>query len=436
MQRIEDSKYPAHPAILHIMFRQMSKETKKLIPELRFPEFVKDGEWEERKLGDIGDPLMCKRILKEQTTTNSENAIPFYKIGTFGKVADSFIPIELYYEYKSKYSFPKQGDILISASGTIGRLVVYDGIPAYFQDSNIVWLGNDEELVLNYFLYYCYSILNWQTSDGGVIKRLYNSDLKNIQIRFPKKKFEQQKIASCLSSLDELITAHNQKLKLLKDHKKGLMQNLFPREGEKVPKYRFPEFVNDGEWEKNTLSNLGQFLGGGTPNRSITDFWEGDIPWISSSDINEDDIQSISITRFISEDAVKKSATKRIPKGSILFVSRVGVGKLSINKVELCTSQDFTNFISNTVLNYYIVYYFTANKHLLQSLNQGTSIKGFSKSDLENFELIYPKNPKEQQKVASCLSALDELIPAQAEKIEQLQLHKKGLMQGLFPENA
>src|ERR1035437_3024268 len=99
----------------------MSKETNKLIPKLRFPEFVNGGEWEEKKLGEIGEPLMCKRILKEQTTTNPKNGIPFYKIGTFGKEADAYIPIELFEDFKNKYSFPKNGDILISASGTIGR---------------------------------------------------------------------------------------------------------------------------------------------------------------------------------------------------------------------------------------------------------------------------------------------------------------------------
>ncbi len=199
------------------------------VPKYRFKEFENDGEWVEKKLGAIGEPLMCKRIFKEQTTSNPEDGIPFYKIGTFGKEADSFIPIELYEDFKNKYSFPNIGDILISASGTIGRLVVYDGSPAYFQDSNIVWLGNNEDLVVNSFLFYCYSAIKWQTSDGGVISRMYNSDLKNMSIKYPKGKTEQQKIASCLSALDELITAQANKIEKLKLHKKGLMQGLFPK---------------------------------------------------------------------------------------------------------------------------------------------------------------------------------------------------------------
>src|SRR5262245_49857747 len=90
-----------------------------------------------------------------------------------------------------------------------------------------------------------------------------------------------------------------------------------------IPKLRFPKFKDEGEWEKNTLGNLGEFLGGGTPERSNSDYWIGSIPWISSSDINENDIQNISITRFINDSAIRQSATKIISKGSILFVSRV-----------------------------------------------------------------------------------------------------------------
>lgn len=198
------------------------------VPKFRFREFEKDGGWEEKTLGDIGEPLMCKRILKEQTTNNPIDGVPFYKIGTFGKEPDSYIPDDLYQEFKRKFSFPKIGEILISAAGTIGRLVVYNGEPAYFQDSNIVWLGNNEKEVSNSFLFYCYSRLKWQTSDGGIISRLYNSDLKSMRILFPKNKDEQQKIASCLSALDELIKVTSNKIDQLKLHKKGLMQSLFP----------------------------------------------------------------------------------------------------------------------------------------------------------------------------------------------------------------
>ena len=127
--------------------------------------------WEQRKLGEIGSVSMCRRIFKEQTSENGE--IPFYKIGTFGGEADAFISRELFEEYKAKYQYPKKGDILISASGSIGRTVVFTGKNEYFQDSNIVWLNHDKHLD-NSFLKCFYSIVKWAGIEGSTIKRLYN----------------------------------------------------------------------------------------------------------------------------------------------------------------------------------------------------------------------------------------------------------------------
>lgn len=135
------------------------------------------------RLGEIGEIQMCKRILKNQTSSKGD--IPFYKIGTFGKKADSFISRELFNEYKKKYSYPKKGEILISASGTIGRTVIFDGEDAYFQDSNIVWISHNEEIVINKYLYYLFQVINWNPSTGGTINRLYNYNLKNIKVILP-----------------------------------------------------------------------------------------------------------------------------------------------------------------------------------------------------------------------------------------------------------
>ena len=224
----ENQKLEALKAHKKGLMQQLFPPEGETVPKRRFAEFKDSGEWAEKSLGRIGEPLMCKRIFKEQTTSDASNGIPFYKIGTFGKVPDSFISIDLYNNYKSKFSFPKIGDVLISAAGTIGRLVVYNGSPAYFQDSNIVWLLNNEALVLNSFLFHYYSKITWQTSDGGIISRLYNSDLKKMKILFPEQKEEQQKIVDCLSSLDKFITAQTEKIEALTQHKKGLMQGLFP----------------------------------------------------------------------------------------------------------------------------------------------------------------------------------------------------------------
>lgn len=144
---------------------------------------------------------MCKRIMKAQTTNTGD--IPFYKIGTFGKKADAFISRELFNEYKRLYSYPRKGTILVSASGTIGRCVVYEGEDAYYQDSNIVWLDNDESIVLNTYLYHYYQIVNWNT-EGGTIKRLYNDCFASTPIPVPPLEL-QEKIVAILDRFETLV---------------------------------------------------------------------------------------------------------------------------------------------------------------------------------------------------------------------------------------
>jgi len=195
--------------------------------------FENKGEgWEEKTLGEIGKPSMCKRILKHQTSTTGE--IPFYKIGTFGKTPDAFISKEIYDEFRTKYSFPKKGDILISASGTIGRRVRYDGEPAFFQDSNIVWINNDEKQILNDYLYVFYEFCDWQPSKGATISRLYNSNLTSIKIVFPKSIGEQKtilkKIDAVSTEAKKLESIYQQKINDLEELKKSVLQKAFAGE--------------------------------------------------------------------------------------------------------------------------------------------------------------------------------------------------------------
>jgi type I restriction enzyme S subunit len=152
-------------------------------------------------LGEIGKVSMCKRVFKNETS--SEGEIPFYKIGTFGGKPDAFISRELFDEYRGRYSFPKKGDVLISAAGTIGRAIPYDGEDAYFQDSNIVWIDNDESLVTNKYLWHWYQIVEWAT-DGGTIQRLYNENLRQTRIAIPPLE-EQQRIVAILDKFDALV---------------------------------------------------------------------------------------------------------------------------------------------------------------------------------------------------------------------------------------
>ncbi len=162
----------------------------------------KDYELKFTTLGEIGEIQMCKRILKEQTSSQGE--VPFYKIGTFGKEADSFISQDLFREYREKYNYPKNGEILLSASGTIGKTVIFDGEDAYFQDSNIVWISHNERLVLNKYLYYFYQIVKWNPSTGGTINRLYNYNLKNIKITLPPIEM-QNKVVEILDKFQSLL---------------------------------------------------------------------------------------------------------------------------------------------------------------------------------------------------------------------------------------
>ena len=170
--------------------------------ELSYMDKLLDGvevEWE--ALGDVGKVRMCKRVLKHQTSSKGD--VPFYKIGTFGKEPDAYITRELFEEYKTKYSYPQAGEILISASGTIGRTVIFDGQDSYFQDSNIVWIENNESEILNKYLYYFYQIVNWNVAEGGTIKRLYNDNLRKIKVPIPPLNI-QAEIVRILDTFTEL----------------------------------------------------------------------------------------------------------------------------------------------------------------------------------------------------------------------------------------
>lgn len=155
-------------------------------------------------LGEIGEIRMCKRILKGQTSTCGD--VPFYKIGTFGKTPNAFISKKLFTEYKIKYSYPKIGEVLISASGTIGKTVIFDGQDTYFQDSNIVWIENDESMALNKYLYYCYQVIKWKTAEGGTINRLYNDIIKKTRIPLPPLSV-QREIVEILDKFDTLTNS-------------------------------------------------------------------------------------------------------------------------------------------------------------------------------------------------------------------------------------
>ena len=204
------------------MLSKMFPKAGQTVPEIRLDGF--EGEWKEMTLGSLGSVAMNKRIFKDETSENGD--IPFYKIGTFGGTADAFISKEKFKEYKEKYPYPEIGDILISASGSIGRTVVYNGEDAYYQDSNIVWLKHDQQLDNSYLQQY-YEIIKWSGIEGTTIKRLYNKNILETNIFLPPSVYEQQAVGSYFSNLDNLIATHQEKISQLETLKKKLLQDMF-----------------------------------------------------------------------------------------------------------------------------------------------------------------------------------------------------------------
>lgn len=223
-QKEHDKLVTLKKCMLQKMFpkpRHSELDSEPLVPEIRFKGFT--GNWEEKRLGEFGDVCMCKRIFKEQTSDKGD--IPFYKIGTFGGIADSFISKTLFEEYKNNYPYPQKGAILISASGSIGRTVIYQGKDEYFQDSNIVWLEHNDN-ILDSFLKILYDNLKWNGIEGTTIKRLYNNNILNQRVTVPSLP-EQQKIGAYFQNLDNLISKQSAELEKLKNVKKTLLSKMF-----------------------------------------------------------------------------------------------------------------------------------------------------------------------------------------------------------------
>ena len=234
---------------------------------------------------------------------------------------------------------------------------------------------------------------------------------------------EQKKIAEILSAQDKLIALKEKLIEEKKRQKKYLMQQLL------TGKKRLPGF--SGEWYTERLDDFCLFVGGGTPDTKNVEYWQGDIPWISSSDLRSDDLYNVNTNRYITNDAVQSSATKKCPAGSILVVTRVGVGKVAIAPTELCTSQDFTSVIQNKYDNMYIAY---AIYWLMQEKStqvQGSSIKGVPSKEFQNYTVHIPPI-NEQCAIVSVLSAIDREIDLLAHIIDQEKQKKKALMQLLL----
>ena len=182
---------------------------------------------------------MCKRILVSQT--NTEDGVPFYKIGTIGSTPDAYISKELFDDYKVKYNYPRKGEVMITCAGTVGKCVVYDGEDAYFQDSNIVWIDNPTQYISNGFLFHLLSKVDWRKLNSTTIIRIYNDDLRNLKMSYPRKE-EQQKISHLLSLLDERIATQNKIIEDLKKLKSAIIEKVFCPPNQKQPVCRIKGF--------------------------------------------------------------------------------------------------------------------------------------------------------------------------------------------------
>ncbi|MDL5378352.1 restriction endonuclease subunit S (plasmid) [Exiguobacterium mexicanum] len=400
-------------------------------PKIRFFNFEKD--WNIKKLEDgsskIGDGLHGTPVYSE------DGEIAFIN-------GNNLINGEITLNSNTKYvncSQKTQADrelnlntILMSINGTIGNLawyreekimlgksVAYINISSF--DKKFVYQMLQTSRVINYFL---------NNLTGSTIKNLGLKTIRETPILIPCIE-EQQRIGVFLKKIDETLSLHQQELEALKQTKKGFLQKMFPKEAEVIPAIRFNDFEEN--WETKKISEIAtETFGGGTPKTAEKRFWSGDIPWIQSSDITQHKVYEVFPKKTISEEAVKSSATKLIPKDSIAVVTRVGVGKLALIEYDYSTSQDFVSLSNLKSDKWFTVYslYRILQRELYNV--QGTSIKGITKSELLEKNILLPPNNEEQVKIGEFFRQLDEVIELKEKELEALKETKKGFLQKMF----
>lgn len=407
----------------------MSKEIK-LLPELRFSEFAKDGEWEMKSLDKIVDDFIVPMRDKPKQL---DGEIPWCRIEDFNGMYLSSSKSNQGVSWKTIKEMNLKvypiNTLLVSCSADLGRCAITQ--KELVTNQTFIGLVPNTRKIDTVYLYYMMinsrNELNARSS-GTTISYLSRQEFEKFKIALPRLT-EQQRIASCLSSLDELITVHNNKLETLKDHKKGLMQNLFPQEGQKIPNYRFKEFEKDGEWMKKKLGDEGvsYFVNEKINSKSLTlDSYistSNMLPDYSGIETATKLPTTIRVTEFIEGDILVSNIRPYLKKvwksdrrggaSNDVLVFRTGSKVISEFLEFILKNDDFINYVMKSV--------------------KGVKMPRGDKKSMLKYPVKIPSE-SEQQKIASCLSALDELITAETERIEQLLEHKKGLMQGLFPK--
>jgi type I restriction enzyme S subunit len=423
------------------------QETTALVPKVRFPEFRGAEEWKPVPLSDL------VRSLDAGVSVNSgDRPATEYEIGilkTSSVTNGIFEPLENKVVFdeveKERVKEPVQGGTIVISRMNTPELV---GANAYVERSihNVflpdrLWAAKPRKGVSMRFIA---SILGSVRSRSALskiakgssdsMKNISKADVLAFRIQTPSPA-EQEKIADCLSSLDELIAAQAQKVEALKTHKKGLMQQLFPREGETQPRLRFPEFQDAGEWKVNKLDELAKRGSGHTPSKRNPEYYNGGIKWVSLADSKRLDLGPISQTETeISIEGIKKSSAVLHPAGSVLLSRDAGVGKSAVMDSPMAVSQHFIVWRCDPsrLSNWFLYYVLQFMKPVFERIATGSTIKTIGLPFFKELTIAVPA-PDEQQRIASCLRSLDALITAENQKLESLKTHKKGLVQQLFP---
>lgn len=409
----------------------MSKE-KKIIPELRFPEFTNDVEWSEKELCTISKVIMGSSP-KSSFYNDNRKGLPLLQGNA--DIKDRTSAPRIYTSAITKEC--QMGDILLSVRAPVGTVAKSIHNACIGRGISAIRAMDDNSQEYLYQWLFSFESFWQKISQGGTFDAVNSADVKSLKICIPKP-IEQEKIASCLSSLDDLIKSNKLKLGALKDHKKGLMQNLFPEEGEKVPKFRFPEFKNNGEWHITELEVIADISSGGTPSRAKPEYWNGTIPWISTTLIDFNIIEKAN--EFITLLGLENSSTKIFPKETILMAmygQGKTRGKVAVLNFEAAINQACAAIKLNKGMNTNFVFQNLSNRYdEIRSISNQGGQENLSGTLIKKIPISYPNiKSGEQKKIADLLSSLDNVITAQANKIELLKSHKKGLMQSLFPNH-
>ncbi len=393
------------------------------VPKLRFPEFWDAGEWEFKEVGKVfnvtrGEVLSMTLV---QDAKTEEIPYPVYSSQTKNNGLSGFYS-EYLYEDAITWTTDgaNAGDVnyrlgKFYCTNVCGVLINTDG----YANPCVAALIN--------------SVAKKYVSYVGNPK-LMNGVMSKIKIPFPFIS-EQKKIADCLFSIDDRITAETQKLDTLKAHKKGLMQQLFPTEGQTLPQLRFPGFHDSGEWDEKRLEDLSIRGSGHTPNKSEPSYYNGGIKWVSLADSNKLDNRYIYETKIeISKEGLKNSSAVLHPSGTVIISRDAGVGKSAVLHSPMAVSQHFIVWRcdDSKLSNWFLYYFLQVLKPQFEAIATGSTIKTIGLPYFKELRIFIPSLP-EQQRIADCLTSLDELISLRAQKIDLLKLHKKGLMQQLFP---